>query len=504
MTKSSDQQDSSNPQQAFNSAKTNFAAGNLDQAATTCLQILGNTPADPKTLHLLALIRFQEGNITEAVELLRTTVREAPDFAIAHDHLGAALVTLGRSEQAIESLQRAIELKPDFSTAHANLGNAVHSLGQLEEAEKSYRTAIMYGPENAEAHVSLGNLLCQLRRPSEAVECFLAALTVEQQSVMIYQFLGNAYRQLGRLDDALAIYRKAIDLQPTHSGARFELGLTLKNLGRFEEAIQHFEIANTERSRPFILECLLKLQRHDEFFATLEVQKSIDRANLRTAAISAYASQQLDRDDPHPFCPDPIGHIRVVDDLVGAEGTDEFLSEILEEVKARPALYNPPGVTTFGGYQTGGNLFANPSGALAKLNQIFKDQITKYYKEFESEQSVFVQDRPKDLKLRGWYVRYLKRGYQGGHIHPVGWLTCVIYLRMPKNISNPSEGGIKFTLKDDDYPEILTDVPSLFHVPVNGQIVLFPSSLYHYTIPVTSGEERLMIASDLLPMSETG
>ena len=282
----------------------------------------------------------------------------------------------------------------------------------------------------------------------------------------------------------------------------FEIGLTLKNLGQFEEAIQHFEIANTERSRPLILECLLQLEHHDEFFTTLEAQKGIDRTNLRSAAISAYASQQLGRDDPHPFCQDPIDHIRVVDDLVGADGTEKFLSEILDEVKARPALYNPSGVTTFGGYQTGGNLFANPTKALAKLNHIFKDQIVKYYKNIESEQSIFVQERPKDLKLHGWYVRYLESGYQGGHIHPSGWLTCVIYLSMPKNVSNSSEGGIKFTLKDDDYPEILTDVPSLFHVPVNGQIVLFPSSLYHYTIPVTSGEERLMIASDLLPAQD--
>jgi tetratricopeptide (TPR) repeat protein len=499
MTTRGDSQDNHDRHQVFDSAQRNFSAGNLGEAATICLQILDDTPTDSKTLFLLALIRFQEGNFRESVELLRGAVHEDPDSAIAHERLGAALVILGRSEEAVESLQRALELKPDSSTAHSNLGNAFHSQGILEEAEKNYRTAINYDPKNVQAHVSLGNLMCQLREPSEAVECFSEALTVEPSSALIYQFLGNAYRQLGQLDDALASYRKSLDLDSTHSGARFELGLTLKNLGQLEEAIQHFEIANTERSRPFILECLLKLERHDEFFTTLEAQKGIDRANLRTAAISAYASQQLGRGDPHPFCPDPIGHIRVVDDLVGADGTDEFLSEILDEVKARPALYNPRGVTTYNGYQTGGNLFASPTKALAKLDQIFKDQIEKYYQSIESEQSVFVQERPKDLKLRGWYVRYLESGYQGGHIHPTGWVTCVIYLSMPKNVSNPSEGGIKFTLKNDDYPEILTDVPSLFHVPVNGQIVLFPSSLYHYTIPVTSGEERLMIASDLLP-----
>jgi Flp pilus assembly protein TadD len=504
MTTPSDSHDNSNPEQGFDSAQKHFAAGNLGQAETICLKVLDDIPADPKTLHLLALIRVQQGHSREAVELLRKTVHEAPDFTIAHDHLGAVLVTLGRGEEAIENLQRAIELEPDFSLAHANLGNALHSLGQLEEAEKSYRTAIACEPENVRALVSLGNLMRQLRKPQEAVGSFTAALAIEPTSPTIHQFLGNAYRESGRLEDALTSYQRAIDLEPTHSGARFELGVTLGNLHRYEEAIQNLKIADTPVSRPIALEYLLNLERYDEFFTALEAHKSIDRTNLRTAAISAYAAQQLGRDDPHPFGPDPIGHIRIVNDLVGADGTDEFLCEILDEVRSRPAIYEPRGVTTHGGYQTGGNLFFGASGALAKLEQIFKEQIIKYYRGFESERSIFVQERPKELKLRGWYVRYLSTGYQGGHIHPDGWLTCVIYLSMPKNVSDPTEGGIKFTLKDDNYPEIQKDVPGLLHVPVNGQIVLFPSTLYHYTIPVTSGEERLMIASDLLPVSNGG
>jgi tetratricopeptide (TPR) repeat protein len=503
LQRATEHKDQSILQQTINTAEKFFSEGRIDEAEAVCLGILEETRTDAKALCLLGLIRHQQGKNQDAVELLRQSVQEAPDFVGAHNHLGAILITMDRGREAVESLQKATAIQPKFVAAHSNLGNAFHSAGELEEAEKSYRTALTLDPKNVQANVSLGNLLRHTRKPDEAVKYFSAAIAIAPDSAMIHHFLGNAYRQSGNRDDAIASYRRALELEPSYALAEFDLGLTLKELGQIEEATTYLEKADLATSRPLALECLLDLKRYDDFFAMLNVHKDIDRANLRTAAISAYASNQLARDDPHPFCPDPIGHIRVVDDLVGADGTAEFLSQILDEVGARSSVYEPLNVTTRGGYQTGGNLFDNPSGALAKLNEIFKEKISNYYDEIKSEQTIMVREWPRELNLRGWYVRYLNKGYQGGHIHPYGWLTCVIYLSMPEKVPDPSEGGIKFTLKDDNYPDILDDVPSLFHVPVNGQIVLFPSSLYHYTVPVTSGEERLMIASDLLPDAPT-
>ena len=43
-------------------------------------------------------------------------------------------------------------------------------------------------------------------------------------------------------------------------------------------------------------------------------------------------------------------------------------------------------------------------------------------------------------------------------------------------------------------------IPSLLIQPNDGEIVLFPSSLFHSTIPIKKNEERIVIAFDMMPL----
>ena len=91
----------------------------------------------------------------------------------------------------------------------------------------------------------------------------------------------------------------------------------------------------------------------------------------------------------------------------------------------------------------------------------------------------------------------LKQGYQKSHIHPAGWLSGVFYLKVPKFL-NKNEGSIEFALYGYDYPND-KNLPNLIHKPKIFDIALFPSSLFHRTIPFSSQEERQVIAFDLHP-----
>ena len=94
-------------------------------------------------------------------------------------------------------------------------------------------------------------------------------------------------------------------------------------------------------------------------------------------------------------------------------------------------------------------------------------------------------------------MKLLKEGHQEAHIHPSKWLSGVFYLKVPKPL-NKNEGSIKFQLYGYDYPED-KNLPNLIHSPKAFDLVLFPSSLFHRTIPFTSHEERHSIAFDLIP-----
>ena len=67
---------------------------------------------------------------------------------------------------------------------------------------------------------------------------------------------------------------------------------------------------------------------------------------------------------------------------------------------------------------------------------------------------------------------------------------------MPSKIKK-NEAGIQFHLNGDDYEIINKNMPNKIVKPEIGTMVLFPSSLYHSTVPFTSDEERICIAFDL-------
>ena len=154
--------------------------------------------------------------------------------------------------------------------------------------------------------------------------------------------------------------------------------------------------------------------------------------------------------------------------------------------------------TTKNGFQTTLNLFDRPTGLFADLDQIIKHRIENYRRKFSSEDCTFIRLLPKNISLFGWFVRFLKGGHQTEHIHSSGWLSGVFYLQVP-NFSKQEEGYIEFGLWGYDYPKLNRNYPKKRLYPKSEDIILFPSSLFHKTIPFSSNEERMCIAFDVLP-----
>ena len=92
-----------------------------------------------------------------------------------------------------------------------------------------------------------------------------------------------------------------------------------------------------------------------------------------------------------------------------------------------------------------------------------------------------------------------KNGYQISHIHPDGWLSGVVYLKTASPLNN-DEGAIEFGLHGYDLPIKDKNYPRKIFNPRAGDIVLFPSSLFHRTIPFTTNTERCVIAFDIKPL----
>jgi predicted 2-oxoglutarate/Fe(II)-dependent dioxygenase YbiX len=71
---------------------------------------------------------------------------------------------------------------------------------------------------------------------------------------------------------------------------------------------------------------------------------------------------------------------------------------------------------------------------------------------------------------------------------------------MPET-SDPKEGAFEYGTHGDQYPQLHDNFPTRSIKPNVGDIVLFPSSLFHRTIPFTADAERICVAFDLKPQA---
>lgn len=483
-------------------ARAHLAAGRMTEAEAVCRDILREDETHAPALHLNALVLAQTGRLPEGAALLARSVGLAPDSVAARNDLGAMLIALGRPLEAEVEFRAALHLAPESAEARVNLGNALHAGGQLDAAEGVYREAVSRDGRHVRGLLSLGNLLGQLRRPAEAVEFLTAAVALAPGSAATQHFLGNALRDAGRTDEAAASYRRALAIEPTHADASENLAGLLKAQDRLEEALALFRASGNPSARAQALDCELRLGRHAAFFAWLEGHAAEESTNLHSASLSAYASQQLGRADPHRFCPGPLQHVRLVDRYTDPADAG-FIRELIREATQLDAVWEPRGVTTKRGFQTGGNLFdqvaTSPDSAIARLQRDLIDELERYRSHLAPEGHVLATCWPKTPRLRGWFVRLLTGGHQHFHNHPFGWVSGCLYLQMPRSAPD-GEGAIEFGLAGGEFPRLSDQpAPTLLHQPTPGQLALFPSSLYHRTIPFRSSEDRLCIAFDLLP-----
>jgi len=72
----------------------------------------------------------------------------------------------------------------------------------------------------------------------------------------------------------------------------------------------------------------------------------------------------------------------------------------------------------------------------------------------------------------------------------------VIYLKVVPSLEK-DEGAIEFSLNGPNYSNLGS--PNLKYHPEIGDIVLFPSSLYHRTIPFSTDTDRIIVSFDLIP-----
>ena len=401
-----------------------------------------------------------------AVELYQEARRLEPGNGAIVIALAAARVAAGDGEGAAAELAEILERKPLWLQGHSHLAQIVATLGRPEDSTQSLERALVRLPNALPLWETLLNV--QLRRG--AYDSLRPILTRAASA--------------GVTSPEFAIY-EAID-QAEHDPRDFPPALFDRAPPSLNQALDTWRVRH-----------LLRIGKPE---AALPI---LDRglAGPQSAELWAYAatvwrmvgdrrSQWLEGD------PALVGVI----DLNGRFGDRERLAEVLRSLHVARGEYLDQSVR--GGTQTDGPLFSRIEPEIQALRAAIVDAVDGYRKSLPPPDPAHpFLSKPRDRPIRfagSWSVRLRSGGRHSNHLHPEGWISSAFYVSLPERAADePGDSGW-FTLGAPDDRLGLDLEPWLKIEPREGQLVLFPSWMWHGTVPFNDGE-RLTVAFDVAP-----
>ncbi|MDA9034272.1 putative 2OG-Fe(II) oxygenase [Hyphomicrobiales bacterium] len=406
---------------------------------------------------------YQSGNYSFLKKECAKFLQSYPDNYEILNCLAVAEKNLGFLDEAILIHEENIRLSPDNHLAYANLANIYRDEGHLQKSLLFYKHSIERNP------------------------------TIDS-----YNNLGNAFEALGKYAEAAKCFLYCVEKDPSYQSAQFNLANRYRSSENYEKAIKHYDLApNISKSNIYALECLYYLEKFEHFEGRFQDIVSDGVSDALTGCLSSHYSYYRGIDDISSFCPNPLDFIfhcnlieegvldtKMIDDIKNSD------NRLNLDFKNQNLLKN--------GQQSAGNVFLLNDSILSNFKNVILEKIIQYKEKFKNSDNSLIADWPIDHGLSGWFIEMESNGSLETHIHKTGWLSGSIYLDIPKKI-NSNDGNIFFTLDGANYPKpnnLKKDFPKKIFDLKLGDMVMFPSSLFHGTIPFQSKHKRKCFAFD--------
>ncbi len=203
---------------------------------------------------------------------------------------------------------------------------------------------------------------------------------------------------------------------------------------------------------------------------------------------------RLTGDTRHEWLDNPDVFIRAVEvDLTAAEYAE--LAEVLRGLHDMARPYVEQSVR--GGTQTDRSVMLRHEPILQKTRAAWIDAIRSYVADlppFKEGHPLLGTPRDQLLIEGSWSVRLRKQGHNVPHTHPMGWLSTAFYIALPDAMGAAPAGHIAFGTPPEGLGIDLSPYRTI--APVVGQSAVFPSTMWHSTVPFDGGE-RLVLALDV-------
>jgi tetratricopeptide (TPR) repeat protein len=159
----------------------------------------------------------------EAIRRHQLVIKEHPENALAHYHLGFSYGLMGQHQQELAEYVSAIDLGLDDWQLFLNLGLLYLEAGNGHAAMEVLRLATLLGSDSPETHFNLGLAYQRLGNLEQAEQEILLSLQIDPKQIDARNTLGTIYAEEGKYARAQDEWNEIVEADPEYAPARQNL-----------------------------------------------------------------------------------------------------------------------------------------------------------------------------------------------------------------------------------------------------------------------------------------
>lgn len=477
-------------------ARTALAEGE-EECALPLLSRAASQNSDARLWQWTGLLqRGLDEHEAALVSFARAAQIAPSDFSIAH---GRAHVTLEAGLDAVAMFEQARRLAPVTGDLLIGLAAARMAIGRGEEAAAELDAILKEVPSWVQGHMQLAQLRSMLGRPGAATASIERALTALPNEAALWRGLFDLHLRREDYEGLVEGVAKAKAAGQAGLCAEYE-AIAAGELGETERADTLFE------SAPRIAHPTLALWRIRHLLRSGQVGKAVELIDRelqtdRAPATWPYAAIAWRlANDPRGQWLESDARLVVVTDISKELPALSRLAELVRSLHVAKGGYLDQSVR--GGTQTDGPLLSRIEPEIRAVRAAIVRAVERYIAALPPQDlsHPLLQCR-RDRRIRfagSWSVRLRGAGHHSNHVHPLGWISSALYVALPQRGQQEDVHAGWLALGEPQAALGLDCAPTRMVEPREGQLVLFPSWMWHGTRPFADGE-RLTVAFDVAP-----
>lgn len=493
----------------LNLAITAANAGRHDLAIKAADAGLKRFPGHARLLSTKAMAHKNAGRIPESIALFEQAVAADPNRALTRHNQAVALRAALRFDEACDAYAASEKLGMRGAQFHANWAAAALEAGRVAEAAGLYRKALAEEPSHDESLKALTRLHVEFRTGEDPFSHYANLAREQADGPDSWLAWANALALHRRYDQAAEVAAEALGRHPADPVLpivrAFSCGMTGDPLPAVQQLRQWY-VSDPENEFLWATLSQLALRASLPELAAETASRLTERyPHHQTAwSILSLAWRLLDDPREHWLC-DYDRFVMAVDVMPpDQKGTAvSYARKVASVLDALHTTLDAPGDQSLRqGTQTPGALFDILDPAVQLFRQAISDAAGRAVSQLpDGAGHPFLSRKATNFRFSGsWSVRLQAGGgHHVPHFHNEGWMSSAYYARLPlldESARKRHEGWIEFGRPP---PIFNLDLPPRRIVePREGRLVLFPSYMWHGTIPFAAGD-RLTAAFDYLP-----